>query len=148
MKNNALPRDLRIAIVHEWFTTIAGSEKVIEQLLKVFPSADIFAVIADPEVVQNSGFLAGKKLTTSFIQKLPGAQKHFRNYLLLMPLAVEQFDLSSYDVVISSAHAVSKGVLTGPDQLHLSYVHSPIRYAWPARSDPAGPAAAGPSAPR
>lgn len=130
MKNNALPRDLRIAIVHEWFTTIAGSEKVIEQLLKVFPSADIFAVIADPEVVQNSGFLAGKKLTTSFIQKLPGAQKHFRNYLLLMPLAVEQFDLSSYDVVISSAHAVSKGVLTGPDQLHLSYVHSPIRYAW------------------
>jgi O-antigen biosynthesis alpha-1,3-mannosyltransferase len=130
LKNNALPRDLRIAIVHEWFTTIAGSEKVIEQLLKVFPSADIFAVIADPEVVQNSGFLAGKKLTTSFIQKLPGAQKHFRNYLLLMPLAVEQFDLSSYDVVISSAHAVSKGVLTGPDQLHLSYVHSPIRYAW------------------
>ncbi len=116
--------------MHEWFTTIAGSEKVIEQLLKVFPSADIFAVIADPEVVQNSGFLAGKKLTTSFIQKLPGAQKHFRNYLLLMPLAVEQFDLSSYDVVISSAHAVSKGVLTGPDQLHLSYVHSPIRYAW------------------
>lgn len=130
MKNNTLPRDLRIAIVHEWFTTIAGSEKVIEQLLKVFPSADIFAVIADPEVVQNSGFLAGKKLTTSFIQKLPGAKKHFRNYLLLLPLAVEQFDLSSYDVVISSAHAVSKGVLTGPDQLHLSYVHSPIRYAW------------------
>lgn len=122
--------NLRIAIVHEWFTTIAGSEKVIEQLLRVFPTADLFAVVADSDVVQKTGFLSGRKIQTSFIQNLPGSKKHFRNYLLLMPLAVEQFDLSEYDVVISSSHAVSKGVLTGPDQLHISYVHSPIRYAW------------------
>ena len=69
-------------------------------------------------------------MTTSFIQKLPFARKHFRNYLQLMPLAVEQFDLTGYDLVISSNHAVAKGVLTGPKQVHVSYVHSPMRYAW------------------
>ncbi|HMA92158.1 MAG TPA: glycosyltransferase, partial [Polyangiaceae bacterium] len=71
-----------------------------------------------------------RRLQTSFIGRLPGASKSFRSYLSLMPLAVEQFDLSAYDVVISSSHAVAKGVLTGPDQLHISYVHTPIRYAW------------------
>jgi len=76
------------------------------------------------------GFLGGRKPKTTFIQKLPGARKHYRNYLPLMPLAIEQLDMSAYDVVISSSHAVAKGVLTGPDQLHISYVYTPIRYAW------------------
>ncbi len=120
----------KIAIVHEWFTAIAGSEKVVEQMLHLFPQADVFAVHADPSVVKSTGFLKGHKVTSSFISNLPSANKSYRSYLPLMPLAVEQFDLSSYDVVISSAHAVAKGVLTGPDQLHISYVHSPVRYAW------------------
>ncbi len=120
---------MKVAIVHEWLETYAGSERVLEQLLEIFPQADIFAVcdfLPDAE----RGFLKGKVPTTSFIQRLPRARKWFRYYLGLMPLAVEQFDLSGYDLVISSSHAVAKGVLTGPATLHVSYVHSPMRYAW------------------
>lgn len=120
----------KIAIVHEWFTAIAGSEKVVEQILHLFPQADVYAVYADPETVNATEFLKGRRVESSFISCLPKANKFYRSYLSLMPLAVEQFDLSGYDIVLSSAHAVSKGVLTGPDQLHISYVHSPIRYAW------------------
>jgi glycosyltransferase involved in cell wall biosynthesis len=123
-------RDARVAIVHEWFSTIAGSERVVEQMLLLFPGADLFAVYANPEVLQGTEFLRGRHVQTSFIQNLPRASKSFRSYLPLMPLAVEQLDLSAYDLIISSSHAVSKGVLTGPDQLHISYVHSPVRYAW------------------
>jgi glycosyltransferase involved in cell wall biosynthesis len=123
-------RDARVAIVHEWFSTIAGSERVVEQMLLLFPDADLFAVYANPEVLQGTEFLRGRHVQTSFIQNLPRASKSFRSYLPLMPLAVEQLDLSAYDLIISSSHAVSKGVLTGPDQLHISYVHSPVRYAW------------------
>jgi glycosyltransferase involved in cell wall biosynthesis len=120
----------KVALVHEWFSTIAGSERVVEQLCKLYPTADLFAVYADPSVVASTGFLKGRKLSTTFIQQLPQASKSFRLYLPLMPLAVEQLDVSAYDIVISSSHAVAKGILTGPDQLHISYVHSPIRYAW------------------
>lgn len=120
----------KIALMHEWYTTLAGSEKVMEQLAGIYTQADLFAVYADPDFVQKTGFLRNRKLVTTFIQNLPRASKSFRSYLPLMPLAVEQLDLSLYDLVISSNHAVAKGVLTGPDQLHISYVHSPIRYAW------------------
>ena len=116
--------------MHEWYTTLAGSEKVMEQLADIYSQADLFAVYADPDFVQKTDFLRNRNLTTTFIQDLPRASKSFRNYLPLMPLAVEQLDLSAYDVVISSNHAVAKGILTGPDQLHISNVHSPIRYAW------------------
>jgi glycosyltransferase involved in cell wall biosynthesis len=119
----------RIAVVHEWFSTYAGSEKVVEEILKIYPQADLFSVV-DFLGDADRAFLQGKRATTSFIQRLPGARKHFRSYLPLMPIAVEQLDLSAYDLVISSSHAVAKGVITGPDQLHLSYVHSPMRYAW------------------
>jgi len=119
----------KVAIVHDWLTTYAGAERVLEQLLSLYPGADLFSVcdfVPDAE----RGFLRGRRPTTTFIQKLPGARKRYRTYLPLMTLAIEQLDLSGYDVVISSSHAVAKGVLTGPDQLHVSYVHSPIRYAW------------------
>jgi len=120
---------MKVAIVHEWFVNYAGSEKVVEEILKVFPQADLFALVdflADDE----RGFLGGRRVRTSFIQRLPKARNAFRNYLPLMPLAIEQFDLSAYDLVISSNHAVAKGVITGPGQVHVSYVHTPIRYAW------------------
>lgn len=120
----------KVAIVHDWFATIAGSERVVEQLCHLYPEADIFAVYADPSVVASAAFLQGRKLSTTFIQQLPQAAKSFRMYLPLMPLAIEQLDVSAYDIVISSSHAVAKGILTGPDQLHISYVHTPIRYAW------------------
>jgi glycosyltransferase involved in cell wall biosynthesis len=120
---------MKIAIVHEWLSTYAGSERVLEQLLLIYPQADLYAVV-DALPPDERAFLGGRVPKTSFIQKLPGARKRFRAWLPLMPLAMEQLDLSGYDVVISSNHAVAKGVLTGPDQLHLSYMHSPMRWAW------------------
>ncbi len=120
---------MKIAIVCDWLEAYAGAERVLEQLLKVFPAADLFAVV-DFVSEDKRGFLQNKGVTTTFIQTLPFARRKYRAYLPLMPLAVEQLDLSAYDVVISSSHCVAKGVLTGPNQLHISYVHSPIRYAW------------------
>lgn len=120
---------MKVALVHEWFVSYAGSEKVIEKILDVFPEADIFSVVDFLD--ENERFVVkNKPVKTTFIQKMPFAKKKFRNYLPLMPLAIEQLDLSEYDVILSSSHAVAKGVLTGPDQLHISYVHSPMRYAW------------------
>ena len=120
---------MRIAIVNDWLTTYAGAERVLEQLLTVYPDAHLFSV-CDFLPEAERAFLKGRSPTTTFIQKLPGAAKRYRNYLPLMPLAIEQLDLSAYDLILSSSHAVAKGVLTGPDQLHISYIHSPIRYAW------------------
>jgi len=120
---------LKVAIVHEWFVDYSGSERVVEQMLNVLPQADLFAQVENlPDRLK--GFIKHKKVTTSFIQKLPKSKTKYRNYLPLMPLAVEQFDLSGYDLVVSSNHAVAKGVITGPDQLHLCMCYSPIRYAW------------------
>ena len=120
---------MKVAVVHEWLVSHAGSEKVVEQILALYPEADLFSLVDFlPDELRH--FIQHKSVTTSFIQKLPWANHHFRQYLPLMPLAVEQFDLAGYDLVISSNHAVAKGVLTRPDQLHISYVHTPIRYAW------------------
>lgn len=120
---------MKIAIIVDWLTTYAGSERVLEQMIACYPQADVFAVV-DFVPEESRGFLQGKQPVTTFIQKLPAARKYARHYLPLMPLAVEQLDLSGYDLILSSSHAVAKGVIIGPDQLHISYVHSPIRYAW------------------
>jgi glycosyltransferase involved in cell wall biosynthesis len=120
---------MRVAIIHDWLVTYAGAEKVLEHLLDIYPDADIFSTI-DFLPDSEREFIKNKKVSTTFIQKLPFSKKKYRNYLPFMPLAIEQLDLSSYNLVISSSHAVAKGVITGPDQLHISYIHSPIRYAW------------------
>ena len=120
---------MKTAIVHEWLSTYAGSERVLEQLLAIYPHADLYAIV-DTLPDGERAFLRGRQPRTTFIQKLPFARRRFRAWLPLMPLAVEQLDLSAYELVISSHHAFAKGVLTGPDQLHVSYVHSPMRWAW------------------
>lgn len=120
---------MKIAVVCDWLVTYAGAEKVLEQILNIFPEADLFAVV-DFLPENQRDFIQKKKVTTTFIQHMPKARKKYRNYLPFMPIAIEQLDLSAYDVVISSSHCVAKGVLTGPNQIHISYVHSPIRYAW------------------
>ena len=120
---------MKIAVVCDWLVTYAGAEKVLEQILNVFPEADLFALV-DFLPENNRAFIKNKKVTTSFIQKLPKAKNKYRNYLPLMPLAIEQLDVTDYDIVISSSHCVAKGVITSPNQVHISYVHSPIRYAW------------------
>jgi glycosyltransferase involved in cell wall biosynthesis len=125
---------MKIAILHDWLVTYAGSERVIEQMLKVFPDADLFCLF-DILPEEERAFLMGKKASTSFLQKLPFKAALYRKFLPLMPLAVEQFDLSAYDVIISNCHATSKGVITGPEQLHISYIHTPIRYAWDMQNE-------------
>src|SRR5581483_5465913 len=120
---------MRIAIVHDWLVTYAGADRVLEQMLACYPSADLFSLV-DFLPTHQRGFVLNKSTKTSFVQHLPFARKAFRKYLALMPLAIEQLDLSRYDLVISNSHSVAKGVLTGPDQLHICYCHSPMRYAW------------------
>lgn len=120
---------MKVAIVCDWLVTAGGAEKIIGELFKCFPNADLFAVI-DFLDADKREFILNKPVQTTFIQKFPFAKKLYRSYLPFMPLAIEQFDLSQYELVISSSHAVAKGVITGPNQLHISYVHSPMRYAW------------------
>ena len=125
---------MRIAIVHEWLDTYAGSERVTEQLLAMFPTADLFSLV-DFLPAGDRAFLQGRTPRTSLIQNLPFARKRFRSYLPLFPFAIQQIDLAGYDLVISCSHAVAKGVITGPGQLHLSYVLSPMRYAWDLQAE-------------
>jgi len=122
-------QNMKVAVIHDWLTVFAGAERVLEQILLCYPHADLYSVV-DFIPPEKRGFLLGKTATTSFVQILPFARTKYRQYLSLMPLAVEQFDLSSYNLIISCSHAVAKGVITGPDQLHISYVNSPMRYAW------------------
>ncbi len=119
----------RIAVVHDWLLDYAGSERVLREILDVLPQADLYALVDRPDDELRSAIPRRAKVT-SFLQSLPRPRRWLRYYVPLMPLAVEQFDLAPYDIVVSSSHAVAKGVITGPDQLHLSYVHTPMRYAW------------------
>lgn len=120
---------LKVALVQEWLTIIGGSEKVFKEIASLFPQADIYTLVAMDETIEKMGF-KNRKVYTSFVQKLPMAKTKYRSYLPLFPLAIEQFDLSGYDLIISSSHAVAKGVLTNANQVHVCYCHSPIRYAW------------------
>ncbi len=120
---------MRIAIVHDWLYTFGGAERVIAEMLKCYPDAELFTLfdVLSPTDRKRIGF---EHAQTSFLQRMPFIRTRHRSYLPLMPLAIEQFDLSGYDLIVSSSHAVAKGVLTGPDQTHIAYVHSPMRYAW------------------
>ena len=121
---------MKKALVHDWFSVYAGAEKCVESFTNIWDDFEVYSLIDYLSVEDRDVILKGKKSHTSFIQKLPFSKSKYRNYLPLFPLAIEQFDLSKYEVIISSSHAVAKGVLTRPDQLHISYVYSPIRYAW------------------
>jgi glycosyltransferase involved in cell wall biosynthesis len=120
---------LKVALVQDWLTIIGGSEYVLKEIASLYPDADIYTLVAQDETIKELGF-EKNKVFTSFIQRLPFAKTKYRNYLPLFPLAIEQFDLSSYDLIISSSHAVAKGVLTNSGQVHVCYCHSPMRYAW------------------
>ena len=121
---------LKTAIVHDWLAEYAGSERCTESFTTLWPEADIFTLVDILNNEQRRIILKGKQSKTSFIQKLPFAKKNHRIYLPLFPFAIEQFDLSDYNLIISSSHAIAKGVLTRYDQLHICYCHTPIRYAW------------------
>jgi len=119
---------MRIAIVHHWFVTLGGGERVAEILAEMFPNADIFTLVADDAQVPIG--LHGRTLTTSFLQRIPGATKKHRYFLPLYPFAVEQLDLTSYDLVLTSDSGPMKGVITNPNAVHICYCHSPMRYLW------------------
>ncbi|MCX6075087.1 MAG: glycosyltransferase family 4 protein [Campylobacterales bacterium] len=121
---------MKKALVHDWLNDFGGAERCVESFTNIWDDFDVYSLIDFLSDKDREIILKGKKAQTSFIQNLPFAKKKYRNYLPLFPLAVEQFDLSEYEVILSSSHAVAKGVLTRPDQLHISYVYSPIRYAW------------------
>lgn len=123
-----MQRNLKVALVHEWFTDITGSEKVLEAIYKLFPGP-IYTLIKNNSSVKQTIF-SHAKIYTSFLQNIPKIEKFYRNFLFLFPLAIEQFDLSDYDLIISSSHSVAKGVLVNPDQIHICYCHTPMRYAW------------------
>lgn len=120
---------LKVAIVHEWFVNYAGSERVVEQLLDIFPQAEVFSLV-DFLPEKSRFYLKGKKPRTSFIQSLPFARKYFRHYFPLFPMAVEGHDLRGFDLIISSSHLAAKGVIISQEQLHICYCHSPCRFAW------------------
>jgi glycosyltransferase involved in cell wall biosynthesis len=120
---------MKIAIIHEWLTTYAGSEKVLEAMLAEYPQADVFTLINFlPK--EHGKTIQPRVVRTSFMQKIPLVRHFYRHLLWMMPFAVEQYDLSEYDLVISNCHSVAKGVITGPDQLHICYCYTPMRYAW------------------
>lgn len=120
---------MQVALVHDWLTSYAGAERVLETMLELYPGSPIYTLVYDPDSFW-PGSIANAQIKSSYIGRLPWGKKKYRSYLPFMPLAIEQFDLSGYDVVISSSHAVAKGVITRADQLHISYIHTPIRYAW------------------
>ncbi len=125
----SLLRPDRVGLVHDWLPVYAGAERVLEQMISVFPESSLYSLI-DFISEEDRAFLQGHEVETSFLQHLPFAERCYRYYLPLAPIAIEQFDLTDHDVVVSSSYAVAKGVITRADQLHVSYVHSPIRYAW------------------
>src|SRR5262245_55364776 len=118
----------RVAIVHEWFTSMRGGEKCVEALCELFPHATLFVLLHNKGSVTPT--IERMDIRTSWIQHLPFAARHYRHYLPLFPFAVSGFDLRGFDLVISSHHCVAKGVRVEPGALHICYCHTPMRYIW------------------
>lgn len=119
---------MRVALIHDWVHGIRGGEKVLEAMAECFPGAELFTLLYVPGGVPPS--ISGLRRHTSFIQKLPAVERRYRHYLPLMPRAIESFDLTGFDLILSSSHCVAKGVRKPPGALHVSYVHAPMRYMW------------------
>jgi len=123
-----VPGDLRVALVHDWLTGMRGGEKCLEVMAEMFPAADLYTLLHVPGAV--SPVIEDRRIVTSFIQRLPGARRRYRWALPLFPRAIESFDLTGYDLVLSSSHCVAKGAVKGPGALSVCYCHTPMRYVW------------------
>ena len=131
----------RVALVHDWLTGYRGGERVLAALCELYPQAEIFTLVHVPG--SSGAAIESHRIHTSFLQQLPFASTKYRSYLPLFPRAVERLDLSGFDLVISSSHAVAKGARSPPGALHVSYVHTPMRYAWDQFDAYFGPGRAG-----
>lgn len=121
---------MKKALIHDWYYISGGAEKVVHSINNIWNDLEPFALIDFLDKNDRDFILNGKSVKTSFIQKLPTSKSNHRKFIQLFPMAIEQFDLREYDLVLSSSAAVAKGVLTHNNQLHISYCHSPMRYAW------------------
>jgi len=119
---------LRVALIHYWLLGHAGGERVVEALAAMFPQADLYAAIADPKRMPPA--LQSRRLTTSYLQKIPFCTRFYRHLLLLHPMALEALDLSQYDLIISSESGPAKGILSPASACHICYCHTPMRYLW------------------
>lgn len=126
---------MKIAIVHDWFDKPGGAERVVKNLIEIFPNADIFSIVDFFSKEDRNKYLYGKSVKTTFIQNLPFAKNRFRGYFPLFPYAIESLNLRGYDIVISSSHAFAKGVITHPGQKHICYCYTPMRYLWDMQKD-------------
>jgi len=119
---------LKVALIHDWLVSYGGAERVVEELAALFPDAPIFTSVYDEKSMGK--IFPASRIRSSYMQRIPGSKKFYRKMLSLMPRAFEEFDLSQYNLVLSSSSSCAKGVLTSSSTLHISYVHSPMRYAW------------------
>lgn len=124
---------MKVAIVHDWLTGMRGGEKVLECLCELYPGADLYTLVHIEGSC--SDIIEGMNIHTSFIDQIPGRKRYYRHMLPLMPFAIERFILKDYDLILSSSHCVAKGIIPGPDSVHISYVHSPMRYVWDMYED-------------
>lgn len=122
---------MRVAIIHDYLNQYGGAERVLEALHALYPSAPVYTSIYDPEAMPGS--YRSWDIRTSWMQRLPGWRRHFQKYFLLYPSAFESFDLSGYDLIISSSSAYAKGVIPAPHAYHICYCHTPMRFAWRTR---------------
>ncbi|MFW6015705.1 MAG: glycosyltransferase [bacterium] len=123
-----MDKKLKVAIVHDWLTNFGGAERVIEAFCEIFPDAPIYTTVYNEENMAE--YFPPEKVRTSFMQKIPLSTRYYTKMLSMMPRAFESFNLSGYDIVLSSSSSCAKGVITGPDTMHVSYIHTPMRYAW------------------
>jgi glycosyltransferase involved in cell wall biosynthesis len=130
---------VKVALVHDWLTGMRGGERCLEVFAELFPTADLYTLLHVPGSV--SPAIENRRIVTSFIQRLPQAEQRYRHYLPLFPAAVRAFDLRGYDLVLSSSHAVAKGVRVPAGALHVCYCFTPMRYVWDLYDDYFGPRA-------
>ena len=132
----------RVALVHDWLTVLRGGERVLQAICELYPQADLFTLVHVPGSC--GPVIESRRITTSFLQRLPRAGRWYRHFLPLFPIAIESLDLRGYDLVISTSHAVAKGCRPAPGARHVSYVHTPMRYVWDQFDAYFGPGRAGP----
>ncbi|RYZ71626.1 MAG: glycosyltransferase family 4 protein [Proteobacteria bacterium] len=132
---------MKVAIVHDWLNGMRGGEKVLEAILELYPTADVYTLFYDREKISYE--IRSRNIFPSLLQKIPFGRSKYRNFLPLMPFLISRFDMSKYDLIISSSHCVAKGVEKRPDALHVSYVHAPMRYMWDRYEDYFGKGRAG-----